>query len=582
MKFKHVKCYKENYPRPQFVRDEWIDLNGKWKFAFDFDGVGENERYFDGFDSDRAINVPFAYQCKASGIGDETLCENIWYERTFPLGDLSGRRVLLHLEGSDWITCVWVNGKFCGKQTGGYHRQTYDVTEACKVGDNLLVIKVNDDYSTEKPRGKQRWKEKNFGCWYVDTSGLYKTVWLETVSETYIDGVKITPDVADKSVGLIFDVAEAIEPETKIVTTVEFDGDVVAIEETPVTGGRCEQRITLGDELHLWEAGNGALYDVKYALVSSGVVFDEVYGYFGMRDIATKNGSVMLNGKELYQRLILDQGYWKDCDLTPPDEKAIYSDIVSMIEMGFNGARKHQKVEDERFLYYADILGYVVWAEMPSMYTFTEKSCAAFAEEWKLAVNQQYNHPCVLCWVPLNESWGVENIRTDKAQQLFADKIYDMTKEIDGMRPVITNDGWEHTKSDLLTIHHYTQDGNVLLDAFDTVDKCASDKFVDHDHGAFAQGYEYVGQPILITEFGGTSFVTDTYGENWGYGDAVKSDGEFVERFSSLIDAIKKNNHVKGFCYTQLSDVYQEVNGLVKFDRTSKIGADIIKKIVEK
>lgn len=580
MKINHTKCYIKDYPRPQFVRPQWTNLNGKWDFIFDYKDVGEKQNFYSGFVSDVKINVPFAYQCPASGIGVETLCQNIWYQRSFSLDNLQGKIVLLHLEGCDYTSKVWVNGRFCGSDDGGYHRQTFDITGACKKGCNLLVIKATDDYSKEKPRGKQRWEDHNYGCWYVDVAGLYKTAWLEVVDNHYISDVKIKPDVTNKTAQFDFKIEGG--GELAVQTTVFYHGKQTAQSTSKVVNGACSEVISVEKNAHLWEAGCGNLYDVEFKLLFDGVVCDQVGSYFGLRQIDICGNKVLLNGKPLYQRLILDQGYWQDSALTPPCEQSLEQDIFNTLQMGFNGARKHQKVEDERYLYYADIYGYIVWAEMPSMYAFTERSTAAFKREWLLAVKQQYNHPCVLCWIPFNESWGVEDIMTDKNQQAFVNEVYYATKQIDGTRPVITNDGWQHTLSDIVTIHHYTQSGDTLAAAFDNVEKCVGGVYLDHDKGAFAEGYRYNGQPILITEFGGTSFIKDTVGNNWGYGSGVTTDSEYLERLDALVGAIYKQSHIQGFCYTQLSDVYQEVNGLVKFDRNPKEQFEFLNKIFKR
>lgn len=577
MRYNHTKCYIKDYPRPQFVRKQWIDLNGRWDFKFDYDDVGDKLGFCNGFSTDVKIKVPFAYQCSASGIGNEKLCENIWYQRKFATDGLLGKKAYLHLEGCNYRSNVYVNGVHCGTDDGGYHRQTFDITSACVNGDNLLVIKVNDDYSKQKPRGKQRWENHNYGCWYVDVAGLYKTAWIEVVQTNHIEEVKITPNVIAKTAQ--FDFSVDGENGLTVRTTVYFKGKQAACTSGIVIDGECHSEVSLSDDLHLWDVGCGNLYDVEFTLIQNGKICDEVGSYFGMRQVDVKDGKVLLNGKPLYQRLILDQGYWADSAITPPDEQALEQDIVDTVNMGFNGARKHQKVEDERYLYYADVYGYLVWAEMPSMYDFTEKSAAAFKREWLLAVKQQYNHPCVVCWVPFNESWGVENILTDTVQQDFVNDVYYATKQVDSMRPIITNDGWEHTISDIITIHHYTQQAETLVKAFDTMDKCVADVYFDHDKGAFANGYKYNGQPIMITEFGGTSFVKDTVGNNWGYGDGVTTDEEYLTRLQSLVEAICKQVHIQGFCYTQLSDVYQEVNGLMKFDRETKVNFPSFKKV---
>ncbi len=582
----HTACRIKEYPRPQFVRNNWQNLNGQWDFLFDGENKGMENKYFAGFDTAEKINVPFAYQTEKSGIGVKTLCEHVWYQRKVNFENFRSGRVLLHFEGCDYVTEVWLNGVYCGKRQGGYRRLTFDVTAAAQEGENLLVVCATDDYSTEKPRGKQRWKSENFGCWYVDTTGIYKTVWTEYVPQTYIESVKLTPSVSTSSLSAEFCIAgyDDCTEKLQLRTDVFYGGTKAATATTNVTAPHCGQNVYLAAEmpLKLWETGKPELYDVTFTLLCGGKEEDVVKSYFGMREISVKEGRILLNGKPLYQKLILDQGYWQGSDLTPPCEEALEKDITDMIAMGFNGARKHQKVEDERFLYYADVYGYLVWAEMPSMYDFTEKSRGAFREEWMHAVIQQYNHPCIICWVPFNESWGVSDILFDKSQQDFVNLIYDDTKSYDSGRPVITNDGWEHTKSDILTIHHYEQDGEKLHSYFDTQDKCLLRKFGGHDKGATADGWSYRGQPVMITEFGGTAFVKDIEGDKWGYGESVKNDAEFLNRFSKLIEAIDGIPFMCGYCYTQLSDVHHEVNGLLEFSRKPKFDFQTIKEILGK
>lgn len=574
---KHISFWQKNYPRPQFVRKKWTNLNGEWDFAFDKDGSGRDKGYFNGFETAQKITVPYAYQVKASGIGDPTLCENIWYQRKIELSPEKNKRVLLHLEGCDYETRVWLNGVDCGGDKGGYHRLTFDLTEGAKKGENLLVIAVKDDYSTEKPRGKQRWKAEDFGCWYIDTSGIYKTAWLEEVSDSYVNGAKLTPDVENGLITAELDIVNGGGCE--ISCTVTYGGKEVC-RKACAADGECVLTLPLGENVRLWNVGAPELYELKFELTRGKEVCDEVYSYAGMREVKIEDGKILLNGKPLYQKLVLDQGYWDGYGLTPPSEEALERDITQMTEMGFNGCRKHQKIEDERFLYYADVYGYIVWGEMPSMYSNTPASRETFKREWRLAAEQQYNHPCVLCWVPFNESWGIEQIKTDKVVQNFVNEVYYATKALDKTRPVITNDGWEHTVSDILTIHHYTQVGSVLYNAFNTVEKCTADKFDDHERGAFADGYSYNGQPVMITEFGGTAFVKDATGAKWGYGAGVNSGEEYIARFRSLIKAVDDIPFMCGYCYTQLSDVYHEVNGIVGFGREEKVPAETIKTIL--
>ena len=580
MEIRHAKCRIKNYPRPQFVRENWVNLNGKWDFRFDDDEVGVKQRYAQGFTPETTINVPFAFQTAASGIGREKTCPLIWYQKKLDLKFNDDERVLLNLEGSDWETEVYLNGVFCGKDTGCYHRETFDLTDAAKQGENLLVLAIRDDYSEMKPRGKQRAKDHDYGCWYIDTSGLYKTAWLETVSARHIKRLKITPSLKDKNVTMKFCFSGNVEGLT-LNAEVSYDGEQVATGSVPAECG-AELTLSLDKRLELWSVGDGRLYDVVLTLCDGDKVVDKVGSYFGLRDITIKDGKVFVNGEFVYQKLVLDQGYWHGSDLTAPDEEALEKDLLYTLGFGFNGVRKHEKVEDERYLYYADVYGFIVWAEMPSVYNFRVEACANFKREWLLAVKQQYNHPCVFTWVPFNESWGIEHIKSDLTEQTFVNDIYYATKALDPTRPVVTNDGWEHTISDLLTMHHYTQSGEELYNVYNTVEKCTMEKYASHSRGAFADGYSYKGQPIMLSEFGGTSFVKDVTGNKWGYGESVKSEEEFLERFGSLVNAIYSSPHIVGFCYTQITDVHHEVNGLLDFDRNHKLPPEKISAIINK
>ena len=578
---KHTASYIPEYPRPQFVRKAWVDLNGAWDFAFDKDGTGLEKGYSGGFDTKQKINVPFAYQVKASGIGDTELCEHIWYSRKLALDPKKDVRILLHLEGCDYVTHVWLNGKDCGSATGGYHRLTFDLTGAAVKGENTLVIGVEDSYSKEQPRGKQRWQSTDHGCWYIDTSGIYKSVWLEEVNACHIESARITPEPSSRSATVEFVADVPSGTPAVIEVKAAYGGKTVASGSAALVNGRGTVKLVIAEnDMHLWGVGAPELYDLDFALKANGFVTDRVASYFGMREIKTEGGRVLLNGKPLYQKLVLDQGYWQDSGLTPPSEAALEHDIELMTEMGFNGCRKHEKIEDERFMYYADIYGYVMWCEMPSEYCLTEKSKRALAEEWRLVTEQMYNHPCIICWVCFNESWGIEDIKTNEATQKFVNDVYYAVKAFDGTRLVVTNDGWEHTVSDLLTVHHYTQSGQTLHDCFDTLEKCCKEVYAEHDRGAFADGYKYNGQPVMITEFGGTAFVKDAVGAKWGYGNGVGNTEEYVARFASLIEAIDTIPFVCGYCYTQLSDVYHEVNGLCEFDRTPKADTKTIARIL--
>ena len=574
----HISYYKEEYPRPQLWRDSYQLLNGTWDFAF---GNNDDACYIRGF-QDLKICVPFAYQTPASGINIQERHDVVWYSREVELSEEQLRNdVLLHFEGSDYETTLWVNGQYVGCDQGGYHRISFDCTAYLHPGTNTLVVKVTDDYSQEKPRGKQRWKDESFECYYIDTTGIYKTVWMEFVPKIRVEKIQIDTDSAEETAKLNWRL-NTVGEDLQMRVEVSYQGNPVVETQFSVAGnyGRVTLPLSERRPLQLWDVGKPNLYEVRVLLLRGSKELDCVASYFGVRTIRTEYGKVLLNGSEIYQKLVLDQGYWKDTHLTPPSEEALLKDITDMQAMGFNGARKHQKVEDERFLYYADILGYIVWGEMPSMYENTEASRRVFEREWLLAVDQQKNHPCILVWVPFNESWGIREVLTDEVQQDFVNDIYHKTKELDPTRLVITNDGWEHTNSDILTIHHYEQNGQNLHRYFETVEKCLMPVWENHYKGAFAQGYTYCGQPIMISEFGGTAFNADATDGNWGYGQGVDGKEEFMERFRGLIAAVDSLTFCSGYCYTQLSDVQQEVNGLEDADHVSKFNIPEIQKIL--
>jgi beta-galactosidase/beta-glucuronidase len=330
-----------------------------------------------------------------------------------------------------------------------------------------------------------------------------------------------------------------------------------------------------------WSPGQPDLYDIRFRLIKNREVTDTVLSYFGMREIRIENGNILLNGKPVYQRLILDQGYWKDSNLTPPNEEALISDIDRIHELGYNGLRKHQKIEDERFLYWCDVKGMLVWSEMAAFYEYSDRAVKQFTAEWMDIVVQNYNHPCIITWTPFNESWGIPQVEVNPIQQHFTEAIYYLTKSIDKYRPVIVNDGWEHTISDIITLHDYEEDAEKFLKRYaDNKDAILSTELYHSGYkSAMANGYEYRGQPIIISEYGGIAF-TDSSG--WGYGSKMSSEEDFIRRFDDITSALKKIPYVCGYCYTQVSDVYQEMNGLMDAERNFKVNPKTIREINER
>ncbi|MFF2911462.1 glycoside hydrolase family 2 protein [Paenibacillus sp. NPDC057934] len=576
----------KNYPRPQFVRSPWLDLNGEWDFSFDDDKAGVAERWMDHFPAAQKINVPFTYETKASGIGDEKFHPQIWYRRKITLSpEAEGKRTILHFEGVDYKAICWVNGSFAGEHEGAYARFSFDITDLLKQNaENEIVLMVEDSDNCLQPRGKQRWAGRNHDSFYIQTTGIWKSVWLEHVHETHLNMVKMTPDIDRQMIRFDFRMHGTKDnKDLRLETEITFKGETLrklslSVDRDWLTVETSMMNGINGPWLqNLWSPGNPNLFDVEFVLYEGEREIDRVGSYFGMRKISIKDGQILLNNIPLYQRLILDQGYWSESHLTPPSEEALIEDIEAIAEMGYNGLRKHMKIEDARFLYWCDVKGMLVWSEMAAAYEFNDEAVERFTKEWLEIVQQQYNHPCIITWVPFNESWGIQNIIHDVRQQKFTEGIYHLTKSIDPYRPVITNDGWEHTVSDILTLHDYVERGEDLYETYKDKDSITGSSGTYNEWKfAFAQGYSYKGQPIIISEFGGIAFKSE---QGWGYGNQVDNEEAFLARFSSITGAIKAIPFISGYCYTQITDVQDEVNGLLTEDRKPKVALNKIREI---
>lgn len=563
---------RAEYPRPQFQREEWMTLNGMWDFAF------KEVNY------QHKICVPFSPESKLSGIHHTKEMDCVWYRRTFKLPiEWTGKNIILHFGAVDYECKVWVNGKLATQHIGGQTSFQTNITELLIPEENELTVWAKDYHKDlDIPRGKQFWKEQSESIFYTATTGIWQSVWLEPVNEHHIKNVLITPLFDEKSVKFEYELDKF--DEYIFETELSFQNNIAGkITVNPVNRKGCF--VVKLDEKALgcwnvtedlaWTPENPRLFDVKFRLLQNNQCMDEVKSYFGMRKVSVENGKFLLNNRPYYQRLILDQGYWPEGNLTAPSDDAFIEDIQYTKAMGFNGVRKHQKVEDPRYLYHADRLGLLVWGEIGSGYTYSRDFAQIMMKEWTETVLSFYNHPCVVALTPLNESWGTLEIAYSEEQQNFCKALYAMTKALDITRPISDNDGWEHIETDLLTIHDYESNRDVLKKRYQSLENILHDQ--PAGRAIYIKDGEYQMQPIIISEFGGISFELDGI-KGWGYSSA-SSEEDFLKRYADVVTPLIESEHVQGFCYTQLTDVEQEVNGLLTYDRKPKANIEEIYKI---
>ena len=568
---------RSEHPRPDFERDNWMCLNGEWDFSLD-------EKKFD-----RTIIVPFAFETELSGIGDKEFHKMVWYRKTFKLPErMKAKRVILHFGAVDYACDLWVNGTYIREHKGGQTSFTADITEAVAADDeNVIELKVFDDYEDmEMPRGKQFWEQESRGIFYTRTTGIWQSVWIEAVEPLYLESCYITPEFDDKCV--CFEYRLSRSGASAVEFSIAFEGKFAACVSAVPNGKKGMVKVQLDqtglkswnfEEELAWTPETPRLFDVEIRTYDEKGVTDLVRTYFGMRKVSIDNGKFMLNNREYYQKLVLDQGYWEESLLTAPSDEAFIKDIELTKAMGFNGVRKHQKVEDPRYLYHADRLGLLVWGELGSAYLYSREYAGRMYTEWIEAVKRDYNHPCIVAWTPLNESWGVQEIKADKYQQAHCNALMYMIKSVDTSRVVIDNDGWEHTCGDLLTIHDYTASGKVLKKHFESLEAVLS--LCPGRRSLFADGWSYQGQPVLLTEFGGVRYVPGTeVKHSWGYCDASSAE-EFADKYAEIMKAVHESPVIQGYCYTQLTDVEAEENGLLTYQRGLKMPLEKIRAINE-
>ncbi len=566
-----------DYPRPQLVRDDWESLNGLWAYSFD---TGEDSEKLNWQES---ILVPFPPESELSGLNDQSYHPVVWYKRSFDLPkNWQSKRIKLHFGAVDYRAKVWLNGKLVLEHEGGHTPFSADISADILSANNVLIVRAEDDpHDLYKPRGKQEWQEKPHAIWYPRTSGIWQTVWLEPVHETHISKLRITPQFADFSLDCRFELSHYAE-NLSLEVNLSLKGKVLLEDSFKLKGATLERNLSLGatgyDDLRnfVWSPEHPNLIDVELKLKQNGKIIDEVKSYTAIRRIETRQGKVYLNHHPYYLRMALDQGYFDESLLAAPSSEALKKDVELAKAMGFNGVRKHQKIEDPRYLYWADQLGLLVWEEMPSAYMFNADTVDRLSREWLEVIDRDYNHPCIVAWVCFNESWGVPNLVHDARQRSFVAGLYHLTKALDSSRLVIGNDGWEHVVTDLLTVHDYHRKPETLLERYGTSEGLAEiqTRLVEHGRITVLSEGQVSDEPILLSEFGGIRFSGAA--EGWGY-QQVETAEALLNLYADMISALSKST-LAGFCYTQFADTFQEQNGLLYSDRRPKVALDALHK----
>ena len=555
------------FPNPSFVREKMRLLDGVWEFSFD--GMTWQK-----------INVPFCPQSQLSGIGFTGFIYKCFYKKSFNLDSFTDN-IILNFGAVDYRTRVYVNENFVGEHIGGYTQFSFDVTDFVKVGENIIELRVSDDESNI-PFGKQSYKEESFGCFYTRTTGIWQSVWLEFAPKNRIDNFKFYPNVEKCKVH----VKSNVFGNGELKCTVSYQGKKVG-EWIGFVNNTSEFEIKLSEK-HLWEIGNGRIYDVTFEYCG-----DVVKSYFGLREVQYIGRYVYVNSDKVFQKAVMDQGFYREGIYTAPNAFVFREDIQRAIDLGFNCIRLHQKVFDPKYLYYCDVLGVMVWGEFPSWgidYTTTD-SLDSFKEQWRETIDRDFNHPSIVIWCPINEAW-VDFFNKKPRVVEYIDEIYNFTKEYDTMRPCVdTSGGFHGHKTDLYDFHCYEEPEKLLgyLEKFQEEDVLDVPLLYMDDN----LRYE-AGMPVSLSEFGGIAFGVTKENDfvnpvndgvqnttSWGYGEKVLDGKKLIEKYKKLVEVIKKCNKLSGFCYTQLYDVEQEENGFFTYDRKPKLAETEMKVIRE-
>jgi beta-galactosidase/beta-glucuronidase len=580
-----VREGERGYPRPQLRRASWSSLNGPWDFALDPEARWRlpGEVAWDG-----TIEVPFAPETARSGVGDADLYRACWYRRRLELPPLApDERLVLHFGAVDYQASVWFDGALVAQHEGGYTPFSVDLTDLLnRSGPHELAVRAEDDPADlAKPRGKQDWQLEPHSIWYPRTTGIWQTVWLERVPRQHIASLRWTPNLDRWELGLETRVAPPWEQGLELAVTLHARGLVLARDRYSVVAGEVHRRIALSDpgiddfrnEL-LWSPATPTLIEADVELFDAeGRRLDAVASYTALRSFSAEGDRFVLNGRPYPLRLVLDQGYWPETGLTAPDDAALRRDVELTKRMGFNGARKHQKIEDPRYLYWADRLGLLVWEEMPSAYRFTRRSIERLTAQWLEVLRRDASHPCVVAWVPFNESWGVPNLPGNAPERDYVRSLYYLTRTLDPTRLVVGNDGWESVATDVIGIHDYEGDPRKLARRYETPEAAPRMLTRERPGGRRlvleGQG-DPAGRPMVLSEFGGIALSGE--GDSWGY-SRCGTPAELEARYRELLRAVHSLELFAGFCYTQFADTYQEANGLLTAGREPKFSLEAMR-----
>ncbi|MFA6447859.1 MAG: sugar-binding domain-containing protein [bacterium] len=569
-------------PRPDWMREKWLSLDGEWEFQTSKSSTVDSKQMCGAQPLKEKIIVPFCVEAKASGIGSAGASHYAWYKKRFELDPdfTRNRRVLLNFGAVDYEARVWLNGKLIGSHTGGYTPFRFDITDALKDGGNVLTVRVFDTHDPRIPRGKQTVLWKPVSIFYTTVTGIWQPVYLESVGQAYLASADIRADLGTGLVSAFVEWNGAAAP-AKIRLTADLPGGGAICFESDLSDSTLKKSFRAEfniNEIEPWSPDSPHLYPLKIELLGpGGAPFDSVETYFAFRSIAIKDKSILLNGKPLYQKLLLNQGYFPEGHYTPADPSMFRTDVEQAKEMGFNGARMHQKIEDPRFHFWCDALGFLLWEEMPSALCFSKVMKHEFKTQWREAIARDRNHPCIITWVPFNESWGIKSILWSESARKYVEEMYLYTKELDPTRPVIDNSGFEHVRTDILDLHHYL---GTAEKANAHYEKLRNQKNMRFDIGnmirqfdpaespvcALAPGAKYEGQPMLISEYGGFGFYKT-------------QEKPLIDNFRDYTLGIARCDLFQGFCYTQQYDTEQEQNGLLTFDRKTKIPAEEIQAV---